>query len=186
MEPITVLKTSGEAVTLVAAIAKLIKENKETHSAPLAELLQRVQIEAVRMSSSMEVRLQVLNENLGTLGLDPSKTLDTQIRDLKWYNWVRRAQLKAYREEFHAVYRQLTALIDDVTALLLCEGSHAYDANGMPIKGGVPIKTEAFAVAYGKKRDLDALVTDQGRSLGDILERLLATARQVTEELRAA
>jgi len=177
MEPVTVLKTSTEAVSLVAALAKLVKENRKKTGTPLYELLGRLQLDAVRIGADLETRLRLLSEKLGDLGLDPKMSLDAQIKDLSWYNWVRRAQLKAYREEFHAAYRQLTSFIDDATALLLCEGSHAQTPG---------ITTEMFAEANRKKAMLDGVLMDPGRTLESILQALLSAARDVTEELRAA
>jgi hypothetical protein len=169
--------TSSEAVTLVAALAKLIKENKGKPRTSLSELLARLQIDALRVSSDIETKLQLLLEKLRDLGLDPDKSLESQIEDLTWYNWIRHAQLKSYREEFHAAYRQLTSFIDDATAVLLCEGSRE-QASGL--------KTAMFAEAYKKKRVLDTVIMDSGRTLGGMLRTLLSTARQVTEDLRAA
>ena len=90
---------------------------------------------------------------------------------------MRRAKLKAYREEFYAAQRQLTAFIDDATALLLCESSHS-DRKG--------VKTQLFAQAYRKKRHLDGILNDPELTLGAILDKLISVAREVSEEIRAA
>jgi len=115
MDPATVLKTSGEALTLVSALAKLIKENKSKPKPSLSELLGRLQIDAVRISSEIEGRLELLSAKLQDLGLDPTKSLESQVSDLTWYNWIRRTQLNNYREQFQSAYRQLTCFIDDAT-----------------------------------------------------------------------
>ena len=120
------------------------------------------------------MKLRILHEKLTDLGLDPDKTLQSQLRDLEWYNWIRRSRLKALQEDLYGVHRQLGSFIDDATALMLCEG------------GGKMGKTEMFEEAYKRKRELDAVVFDPDRSLGKILEQLLASASKVNEELRVA
>jgi len=86
------------------------------------------------------VQCDLLSDDFRVGAVTPPPQL--MAKDLKWYNWVRRAQLKSYREEFHASYRQLTSFIDDATALLLCEGTHS-QASGF--------KTAMFAEAYKRR-----------------------------------
>ena len=178
MDPATVLKTSGEAVSLAAALAKLIAENRGRKDTRLSELLGKLQVDAVRISSDVESTLERLLLRLSELGLMPEVSLDAQIDNLSWYNWLRRSELKKYREDFHAAYRQLTSFIDDATALMLCEHDHVPP-------GTVPIKTAMFSAARAKKRELDAVLMDPHVTLGSMLDTLLAMSRRVTDELRA-
>ena len=62
--------------------------------------------------------------------------------------------------------------MDDAAALMLCEGTIG--------------KTEMFAEAYNRKRELDAIVFDPQRSLGGILEKLLESASKVNLDLQSA
>lgn len=176
MDPITILKTSSEAISLVAALAKLIKENRDKKSATptsLSEVLARLQIDAVVISGDLENKLRLLRGKLQELGIDPDKTIESQLKDLTWFNWRTRSRLKALREECNAAYRQLTSFIDDATALLLCEGDGS-------------IRSAMFAEAYAVKRALDVCFLDRGRSIGSILDELLETAARINADLRAA
>lgn len=177
MDPSWILQTSGDALSLVSALATLIKETRQTKNENLSALLARLQIDAVRVSSEIETRLLLLNERLRELGLDPNKSLESQIEDLSWYNWIRRAQINHYSEEFNGAFRQLSSFIDDATALMLCEGSH---------EGNSGLKTVMFAAANRKKKMLYEVIMDPGRTIGSMLQSLLSAARDVTEELRAA
>jgi hypothetical protein len=174
MEPTTVLKTSTEAVSLVAALAKLIKENREkSKDAPLSQLLGRLQIEATRLSADLEEKLRRLLGGLRELGLDPDKSLESQLAELSWYNWIRRSRLKEYREQFYAIYLQLAAFVDDATALMLCDG-------------GGQLKTQAFAESYRKKQMLDEIISDSNKTIGGALKELLSVAAQVSYEIQSA
>jgi hypothetical protein len=176
MDPAEVLKMSGGAISLIAALTKLIKEN-QNNSTPLSALLGRLQLDAVRLSSDLERKLEILRERLPLLGLHAEISLEHQLATLEWYEWKRRSQLKTFREDFNSVCRQLTAFIDDSTALLLCEGSH------VPQK---QVKTEMFRVAFEKKREVDAIVNSRELTLGAVIDALLQMARGLTEEIRAA
>lgn len=181
MDPASVFKASGEAVSLVAALAKLIKENRGKKT-QLSELLGGLQVEALRVSSDIERKLERLVERVHELGLKPNVTLDSQLEDLSWYNWVRRSELKRYREEFHAAYRQLTSFIDDASALMLCEGSHTKQDGG----DTAAMVTDMFSVARRKKRELDSVLMDPHGTVGAMLDKLLSMSRLVTDELRSA
>lgn len=173
MEPATILKIGTETVSLVAALNKLIKENHDKQpGSALSLLLARLRVDALRISSEVEMKFRILGEKLNDLGLDPTRTLESQLRELQWYNWVSRARLKGFHEELYGASRQLSSFVDDAAALMLCEGTIG--------------KTEMFAEAYNKKRELDAIVFDPQRSLGGILEKLLEFASKVNLDLQSA
>ena len=176
MDPVSTLKIGAAAVSLVSALAKLIKEVKakpEPNSAnSLRELLSRLQLEAVRLSRDLENRIRSLVERAQEYGLNPQMSLQQQLRDLKWYNVPTRSRLKAFREDCASIYRQLTSFIDDATALLLCEQDQQ-------------VASSAFLQSLETKRQLDSLFKEE-LPLGRLLDGLLATAERVSFELQAA
>src|SRR5262245_26211316 len=101
MEPIGAITAGKEAIGVVSALATLIKDVRKSSGPPasLSELLDRLQIEAVRLSRDLENRLRVLVERVREYGLDPAASLDQQLKDLSWYNVITRSRLKALREE---------------------------------------------------------------------------------------
>ena len=175
MEPVAAITAGKEAIGLVSALATLIKDVKKSSGpqTPLYELLDRLQIEAVRLSRDLENRLRVLLERVREYGLDPAASLDQQLKDLNWYNVMTRSRLKALREECGSIHRQLTSFVDDATALLLCEG-----------KG--QLASAAFAANLETKRTLDGLLLEKGLPVGKLLDSLLATASRVSADLQAA
>ena len=175
MDPVSALKTGAAAVSLVSALAKLIKVSKaKPGTVPsLTELLSRLQIDAVRLSRDLENRLRGLVEQANEYGLNPQMSLDQQLRDLSWYNVLARSRLKSLREECGAIYRQLTSFIDDATALLLCQGQQQ-------------LASSAFLASLDTKRQLDAAFAQEELPLSKLLDGLLATASRVSAELQAA
>ena len=175
MDPVSALRSGAAAVSLVSALAKLIREAKAKKTDPtsLTELLARLQIEAVRLSRDLENRLRGLVERANEYGLNPSLSLDQHLRDLKWYDVLTRSRLKAFREECTSSYRQLTSFMDDATALLLCEQDQQ-------------IASSAFLESLQTKRQLDALFMDPNLPVGRLLDGLLATASRVSADMQAA
>lgn len=173
VDPVSALKTGSEAISLVSALAKLINEAKTRPSAPLRELLARLQIDAIRLSRDLENRLRGLIERSYEYGLNPSLSLDQQLKDLNWYNVVTRSRLKSFREECTAIYRQLTSFIDDATALMLCEKDQQ-------------VASSAFVESLDTKRQLDGLFMKADLPLSRVLDGLLATASRVSADLQAS
>lgn len=175
MDPISALKTGAEAISLVSALAKLMKDTKtKPNPQPnLTELLARLQIDAVRLSRDLENRLRGLVERTSEYGLNPQMSLDQQLRDLNWYNVLTRSRLKSLREECGSIYRQLTSFIDDATALLLCQDQ-------------AQVASSAFLASLDTKRQLDAAFAKEDLPLNKLLDGLLATASRVSAELQGA
>jgi hypothetical protein len=73
----------------------------------------------------------------------------------------------------HASYRQLTAFLDDATALLLCQQQRA-------------LASSAFAANLDVKRQLDALFLDSRLPVKKVLDGMLATATRVSADLQDA
>jgi hypothetical protein len=177
MDPISAFKTGAAAVSLVSALAKLAKEigtrkDSESGQPVLKELMGRLQIEAVRLSGSLEHRLRSLVERVHEYGLNPATSLNDQIKDLSWYNVVTRFRLKSFRDECNAIYQQLTSFLDDATALLLCQGE-------------VQLASSAFAASLDTKRQLDELFLKPDLPLGMLLKGMLAAAGRASADLRA-
>ena len=178
MELVSALKAGSAAISLVSALAKLIKETRgpkePVPSDPsLTELLHRLQIEAIRMSRDLENRLRDLSRYIHEYGLNPALSLDQQLANLAWYNFVTRARLKTLREEFFAIHRQLTAFLDDAEAMLICANRQQSAA-------------EAFKASLQSKRELDRLFLEPNIPLRTIVEGMLGIAGTVTAELQAA
>jgi hypothetical protein len=176
VEPVSALKTSAAAVSLVSALTKLIQQNKSATSTPphsLQELLGRLQPEAVCISRDLENRLRVLVERISEYGLNPTLSLEQQLQNLYWYNFITRSRLKSFREECTSIYRRLTEFIDDATALLICQGNQ---------QGA----STAFIASLETKRELDQLFLNQNLPLKDLLDKLLSAASQATSDLLAA
>jgi hypothetical protein len=174
MDPISVLKAGTEAISLVSALTKLIEESKGTDATPgLRELLDRLQIDAVRITRDLESRLRAVLERLNDYGLSPALSLEQQLSDLRWYNVLTRSRLKSLREELLAMYRQLTSFLDDATAMLLCQnqGQRA---------------SAAFEESLKTKRLLDGLFLDAHLPLRTILDGLLATTSRLSARIQAA
>lgn len=89
------------------------------------------------------------------------------------YSAVTRSRIKAFREECFSIHRQLTAFIDDATAILICEERTTAAAR-------------PFVDSLQVKRQLDELFMDSNVPRRTILDGLLATAGQVSAELQAA
>jgi hypothetical protein len=158
MDPVSALKTSAAAVSLVAALARLINQHKPgsgTESPNLPQLLARLQPEAVCISRDLENRLRILVERMESdYGLNPSLTLENQLRNLNWYNFLTRARFKSFREECSSIYRRLTEFIDDVTAILICNNN----PNGASV---------SFTTSLQKKRELDQIFLNSNLSVGE-------------------
>jgi hypothetical protein len=121
----------------------------------------------------LENRLRTLVEQYHEYGLNPALSLDQHLKDLSWYNVLTRARLKAFREECNAIYRQLTAFIDDATALLLCQQQEK-------------LASSAFAASLDLKRQLDELFLDPQLPVKKLLDGMLATATRVSADLQDA
>jgi hypothetical protein len=179
IELASAFKASSEAVSLVATLAKIISENTKrqptdsTAKQPLGEVLRRLQIEGIRLSKNLENRIRLLVDRLPEYGLSPSLSIDQQIGDLSWYNFVTRARLKAIREECQSIRRELTSFIDDATAMLICQNQQQ-------------IASEAFKAGLAAKRQLDTILLDQTVSIKALILAMLDTATRVTAELEAA
>jgi len=177
MDPISALKTGAAAVSLVSALAKLAKEistrkTDDTGLPVLKELMGRLQIEAVRLSGSLEHRLRSLVERMHEYGLYPAVSLNDQIKDLSWYNVVTRFRIKGFRDECNAIYQQLTSFLDDATSLLLCQGQ-------------MQLASSAFAASLDTKRQLDELFLKTDMPLGMLLKGMLAAAGRASADLQA-
>jgi hypothetical protein len=75
--------------------------------------------------------------------------------------------------ELHAIARQLTAFVDDVTAVLVCNQT-------------VSLAQDPFTKALLLKRSLDAAVSDPAASMGQVIDALLDAAGIVSAELQAS
>src|SRR5215470_4188706 len=60
MDPGTVVKAGSEALTLLTALTKLIKENQGKPKTSLSELLAYLRVEALRISIELEGKLRLL------------------------------------------------------------------------------------------------------------------------------
>jgi hypothetical protein len=179
IELASAFKASSEAVSLIATLAKIISENTKrqpndpTAKQPLGEVLRRLQIEGIRLSKNLENRIRLMADRIPEYGLSPSLSIEQQIGDLSWYNFVTRARLKAIREECQSIRRELTSFIDDATAMLICQNQQQ-------------IASEAFKAGLAAKRQLDTILLDQTVSIKALILAMLDTATKVTAELEAA
>jgi hypothetical protein len=171
MDPVTALKTGTEAISLVSTLAKLVREAKPGATPTLSELLGRLQVDAVRLSSDLENRIRSLSQNMLAYGLNPAMSLDQQLAELSWYSWATRSRLKAFREECFSIQRQLISFIDDATAMLVCDQK-------LMVAGG------AFRASLETKRQLDAVFLAPNVPIGTLVSGMLATAERVSAELR--
>ena len=171
MDPASALKAGTEAISLASSLAKLLKDAKPGAKPALTELLGRLQVDAVRLSRDLEYRIRGLAENMGAYGLNPSRSLEQQLADLEWYNFVTRSRIKSFREECFAIYRQLTSFIDDATAMLICD-----QRAGMA--------SAAFQESLAVKRELDSLFLKPNVPISTIVNAMLATASRVSAELQ--
>ena len=167
------LEAGSEAISLLAALSKLIKDTKSNNSPnkSLQELLHRLQIDAVRLSRDLENRLRTFSDHMQEYNLDPTLSLNQQFANLEWYNFISRSRLKTLREECHAIHRQLTAFLDDATSILICV-EREQDAS------------QAFKENLDTKRKLDRMFLEPNTPLGDLVENMLKTASAVSAELQ--
>ena len=170
MDPATAFKAGTEAISLISALAKLLKEAKPGATATLSELLGRLQIDAVRLSRDLENRIRALAQNMVAYGLNPSMSLEQQIAELNWYNFLTRSRIKTFREECFSIQRQLISFLDDATAMLICE-------QRVHVAGG------AFRMSLEVKRQLDTLFSTPNVPLRILIDGMLATASRVSAEL---
>jgi hypothetical protein len=173
MDPASALAIGSDTLSLVAALAELTKTAKTEEGTTLRELLGRLQLEALGISRRLEERLRHLVQNYAAYGLNPEKSLDDQLADLSWYNFVRRSRLKSFRDECFSVYQQLSSFIDDATAVLICE-QKAWMAG------------PAFKASLETKRQLNQLFVNRTAPVREILEGLLATASRLSTQLSLA
>lgn len=175
MELVTALTTGSEAISLGTELAKLVKtlRTKEENPTSLTEMLQRVQIEAVRLIRDFEHRLRTHFENLQDLGLNPNLSIESHLANLRWYNFRSRARLKAFREESFSLHRQLATFIDDVTAVLICN-ERVEDAK------------DAFNDAFQTKKELDAIFMNSNTPIKDVFSEMLRISSRVSADLQAA
>jgi hypothetical protein len=178
VELITALKAGSEAISLGAELAKLIKTlradgDKNEKQTALADILQRLQVEALSLSRDFGYRLRQQVEELKELGIDPELTIEDHISNLRWYNFRSRSRLKAFREECFSLHRQLTTFLDDVTAVLICN-NRVEDAK------------EAFQEAFNTKNRLDKLIMSPTTPISVVIEEMLLINNHVSAELRGA
>jgi hypothetical protein len=144
-----------------------------TSDPSLAEILRRLQIEAVRLSRDLENRLRNLADRVQEYGLNPAQSLNQQLENLSWYNFINKSRLKALREELHSIHRQLTSFVDDAAAVLICADQQQRAAG-------------AFKESLESKRALDRLFLDPNTPLITLVDGMLATANRATADLQAA
>jgi hypothetical protein len=177
MELLSIFKTGSEAISLVSALAKLMKLKESTTidepPSSLSEILQSLHINAIRLSRDLENTLRNLLNQIQEFDLNPSKNIEQQLKELSWYNFSTRSRLKSVRDECQTIYQQLTNFVDDATSILIC--------NNQQQKA-----SDAFERALYIKRDLDYLFSDKSRSLHELIDGMLATASRVSSELQKA
>ena len=176
MELISAFETGSSTISLITALAGLIKEANDTdvsEDPSLVEILSRLRIEAIRLSTDLENRLRILGDRIQEYGLNPTLSLNQQLENLSWYNFIHKSRLKTLREEFYSIHRQLTSFIDDAAAVLICSGRQHLAA-------------EAFKNSLETKRNIDRLFLDPKTPLGTLVDGMLATARMATADLRVA
>jgi hypothetical protein len=175
MDPLTAISAGTEAISLLSALGKLLDEAKKQPdkvNTPLRELLDRLRIDAIRLSRDLELRVRNLVERVEDYGLKPEQTLSSQLASLQWYNILTRSRFKSFREECNSIYRELTGFLDDATALLLCDGQ-------------ATLAGPAFTANLEMKRKLDSLLLDKNTTVRHLLDNLLETASKASADLQA-
>jgi len=175
MDPLTAIGAGTQAIGLLSALGKLLDEAKkhpDKVKPSLRELLDRLRIDAIRLSRDLELRVRNLVERVEDYGLNPEQTLSSQLANLQWYNILTRARFKSFREECNSIYRGLTGFLDDATALLLCDGP-------------ATLAGPAFTANLEMKRKLDSLLLDKNTTVKQLLETLLENASKASADLQA-
>src|SRR5580700_6657072 len=122
---LSLLSAGTEVLSLTSELSKLLEENLEnaqTENVGLATILYRLKGEAISISEEFPKQLREMIEGFKEDNVDIDRSFKSLLEDLHWYNFLSRNRLKAQRERFYAMHRQLTTFLDDATALMLCKG----------------------------------------------------------------
>jgi len=153
----------AEAVTLAKELSARSKGD-----ATLADLLGKLRSRSVELAHFAEQGLVELRKDLEDAKIDPSRTIESLLRETKWYQWLIRSRLREARDRFRAIEDHLRGLIEDVSTLLLCSG-RIYETGG------------AFADARKEKIDLMNSISTQ-IPIKDLLGKLSELATRLSKQ----
>jgi hypothetical protein len=175
-------KAVSESIGLATALVKLktaVREHPPSKDSPqadherhgeLTEVLGRFRIDTLRVSKNLENKVRALADASTEYGLASSVSISEQLRSLEWYNFLKRSKLKSFREQCNAARRELTSLVDDATAMLICHNRMQYAA-------------EAFKASAEVQKRLDAILFDTSVPLSQQLRIMLDTATEISAKL---
>jgi hypothetical protein len=178
-----ITKAVAEALGLATAFVKLgtaVKERPPTDTPDsekdqasrgrVRQELATLRSQTISVCREMTEKIQLLFETSQSFGLSQSITISQQLDELRWYNFSTRSRLKGFREASNAARRQLTSIIDDATAMLICN-----DQQGLA--------AVAFKECEALQKQLNDLMFDPTVTIGRQLKIMIDTAREVSAKL---
>jgi hypothetical protein len=122
------------------------------------------------MAKECETQIASLLGNLSKAGVNIDRPINALIDECSWYNWPTKSMLKSLRAAFQSMYLQLSSLVDDVTAVLVCSQK-------------LRNYREAFQAALIAKQDLDKVMQDYAHSsVKLVLERMRSLAQETSHQ----
>jgi len=175
-------KAISEAMGLAKALVELgtavrdhpptsnSNEAEQKQHGAMTEMLGRLRIEALRVSKNLADKVRALADAVNDYGLSPTLSISAQLDQLGWYNFLRRSRLKSFREQCNSARRELSSLIDDATAMLICHGR-------------TQLASEAFKASTALQKRLDDMLWDSSVTIRHQLRIMLDTATEIAAKL---
>ena len=175
MSEITAAIEAGkEFLSLSTTLVKLISDSQtdDEHKESLFQIVQKLQFEASKMNKAFQEELRRMMQEFDENNIDLDLTFEELLSDLSWYQLLAKRNLKASRDKFYNLHRQLANFIDDINAVLVCSGT-------------VQSASEAYLIGLHAKQSLDQFMLKRP-SIRETLEELLNYSIMISTKLHNA
>ena len=165
------VEAGKEFLSLSSELVRLINDSEtdDQHRESLFQILQKLRIEADKMSDTFQEELREMIQDLEENGTNVDQTFEELLSDLSWYNILTKRNLKSSRDKFYRLHRQLANFIDDVNAVLICSGT-------------VQSANQAHLVGFQVKQQLDRFMLERP-TIRETLEKLLDISLEISMHL---
>lgn len=170
---ITAVTAGKEFLSLSVELVRLIEDSQtdEDHREGLFQILQKLSSEACNMTDIFQDELRKMIQDFDENNIDIDQTFEALLSDLSWYQLINKRNLKASRDKFYHLHRQLANFIDDINAVLICSGT-AQSAS------------QAYLSGLKAKQELDYFMLERP-SIRKTLEKLLELSAVISLQLRS-
>jgi hypothetical protein len=168
MDLATLFTTGTATIDLGKKLVQLY-ENSHQNDPSLFELLAEMRPHALKTCQRISEELSELNMNFQKWNIDTSRTLWEIQSDVDWYNFLRKMRLNNVHSRFSGIYNELYRFIDDVTYVMICNGSVGF--------GTVEDKS------LETKQKLDSLV-NANTPIRDVIQEMLNICHDLVLQLQ--